>query len=141
MRTLPEWNLGHLGRLYDVVCITCMFWSPYSQRILWIRLLKKKALVGLDVLLPQKNHSCAKEARGWRAYAAYSASPYRREQTWRESLQLWRNEEQLSTEAVQLRSKPGELQESAEARVRRFIWSKEDPGAEPSRKGKDHSKP
>ena len=22
MRTLPEWDLGNLGRLYDVICIT-----------------------------------------------------------------------------------------------------------------------
>ena len=32
-----------------------------------------------------------------------SASPYRREHTWSESLQLWRNEEQLITGAEQLR--------------------------------------
>ena len=47
-------GLGNPGRLYDVICITCMFWPPYSQRILWIWLLKKRALVGLNVFAPQK---------------------------------------------------------------------------------------
>ena len=64
-------GLGNPGRLYDVICITCLFWPPYSQRILWIRFLRKRALVGLNVLAPQKNHSCVKEARSWRAFAAY----------------------------------------------------------------------
>ena len=54
MRTLPEWDLGNLGRLYDLIFITSIFWPPYSQRILWIWLLKKRALVGLNVFAPQK---------------------------------------------------------------------------------------
>ncbi len=77
-----------------------------------VQVAKEKGISRAQCLAPQKNHSCAREARSWRAYAAYWCKPHRRGQTWRESVQLRRNEEQLSTEAEQLRSKPGELQES-----------------------------
>ena len=69
------------------------------------------------------------------------ASRTERQQTWRESVQLRRNEEQLSTEADQLRSKPGKLQESTKQEHSDFAKFKKDPVAVPSRKGKDHSKP
>jgi len=59
------------------------------------------------------------------------ASPHRREQTWRESVQHRRNEEQLSTEEEQRISKPGKLQESTKQEHADLSRCKEDPEAEP----------
>jgi hypothetical protein len=103
--------------------------------------LMKRALVGLNVLAPQKKsflRQGGEELESLRRVLVQAS--YRREQTWRESVQHRRNEEQ-STEAEQLRSKPGKLQESTKQEHADFAKCKEDPGAVQGREGKDHSKP